>query len=73
LLEEQLRLASDEGALPEKLLEQGFTYEGRRVPLLGPQGIFKPRVLREIRLSITTIPIVEGETRPYSRFRRLAG
>jgi putative restriction endonuclease len=29
------------------------------------QGIFKPRVLREIPLSITTVPVVEGETRPY--------
>lgn len=32
---------------------------------MGPQGIFKPRVLREIPLTITTTPIVEGETRPY--------
>lgn len=64
-LEEQLRLASDEGVLTRRVLEQGFTYEGQRVPLMGPQGIFKPRVLREIPLSITTVPIVEGETRPY--------
>jgi putative restriction endonuclease len=32
---------------------------------MGPQGIFKPRILREMPLSITTVPIVEGETRPY--------
>ena len=32
---------------------------------MGPQGIFKPRVLRDIPLSITTVAVVEGETRPY--------
>jgi putative restriction endonuclease len=32
---------------------------------MGPQGIFKPRILREIPISITTVAIVEGETRPY--------
>jgi putative restriction endonuclease len=64
-LEEQSRLAGEDGALPRKLLEGGFTYEGDRVPLMGPQGIFKPRVLREIPISITTVPVVEGETRPY--------
>jgi putative restriction endonuclease len=64
-LEEQQRLAGDEGVLPRKLLSEGFVYEGQRVPLMGPQGIFKPRVLREIPLSITTVAAVEGETRPY--------
>ena len=66
-LEEQTRLAPEDGALPRELLARGFIYEGQRVPLMGPQGIFKPRVLREIPLSITTVPIVEGETRPYRR------
>ena len=28
--------------LPRDLLERGFDFEGRRVPLIGPQGIFKP-------------------------------
>ena len=32
---------------------------------MGPQGIFKPAVLREIPLSITTVPLVEGRPRPY--------
>jgi putative restriction endonuclease len=64
-LEEQRRLAPDEGVLTRKVLEQGFTYEGQRVSLMGPQGIFKPRVLREIPLSTTTVPVVQGETRPY--------
>jgi putative restriction endonuclease len=46
------------------VLAQGFTLEGQRVPLLGPQGIFKPRVCRR-PLSITTVPTREGQARPY--------
>lgn len=42
--------------LPRALLAAGFTLDGMRVPLLGPEGIFKPRVLPEIPLSITTAP-----------------
>ena len=42
--------------LPIDLLRRGFTYNGARVPLLGPQGIFKPAVLSELPLSITTVP-----------------
>jgi putative restriction endonuclease len=41
--------------LPRALLAQGFTFDGARVPLLGPQGIFKP-ALCELPLSITTSP-----------------
>jgi len=64
-LDEQRRLAGDEGVLPRRLLVDGFVYEGQRVPLMGPQGIFKPQVLRDIPLSTTTVAVVEGETRPY--------
>lgn len=63
-LEEQMRLVSD-GALAREVLQRGFIYDGERVPLVGPQGIFKPRLLREVPLSITTVPVVEGEERPY--------
>lgn len=42
--------------LPYQPLANGFMIAGQRVPLLGPQGIFKPRVLAEIPLSITTAP-----------------
>jgi putative restriction endonuclease len=42
--------------LPRKLLEQGFEFNGTRVPLVGPQGIFKPQILSEFPLSITTVP-----------------
>jgi len=38
-----------------KLLSDGFKLDGTRVPLLGPQGIFKPRVLSEVPLSVTTV------------------
>ncbi len=38
------------------MLATGFIFEGERVPLVGPTGIFKPRVLREVPLSITTAP-----------------
>ncbi|HEY1169430.1 MAG TPA: hypothetical protein VGE81_10710 [Candidatus Limnocylindrales bacterium] len=52
-LREQVDLRGD--VLPRALLEQGFVFEGGRVPLVGPQGIFKPRVC-DLPLSITTIP-----------------
>jgi len=44
-----------EDVLPRALLQAGFLYNGDRVPLLGPQGIFKPRLM-ELPLSITTTP-----------------
>ncbi|MFN2432717.1 MAG: HNH endonuclease, partial [Gemmatimonadota bacterium] len=47
------------------MLEQGFVFHGRRVPLLGPQGIFKPAVLPDMPLSITTVPVMPGRERPY--------
>ncbi len=42
--------------LPRSILAEGFVFEGTRVPLLGPQGIFKPGIMTEAPLSITTIP-----------------
>ncbi len=38
------------------VLALGFTYRGQRVPLVSQQGIFKPRVLPEMPLSIRTSP-----------------
>ena len=32
--------------LPWSVLSEGFVFDGRRVPLIGPQGIFKPGVRR---------------------------
>lgn len=40
--------------LPREMLARGFDFDGERIPLLGPQGIFKPRLL-ELPLSITTV------------------
>jgi putative restriction endonuclease len=51
--------------LSHAVLSKGFEFEGRRVPLLGPQGIFKPAVLPEMPLSIMTKAVVAGEARPY--------
>jgi putative restriction endonuclease len=45
-------------------LQQGFLFEGERVPLQAPQGIFKPRIC-SLPLSITTVPVKEGQQRPY--------
>jgi putative restriction endonuclease len=46
----------DEGVevLARDTLAEGIVVDGRRVPLLGPQGIFKPAVC-ELPLSITTV------------------
>jgi putative restriction endonuclease len=51
--------------LPWSVLSAGFVFEGKRVPLISQQGIFKPAVLPEMPLTITTAPIREGEPRPY--------
>ena len=52
-LAEQVSLQGD--VLPRYLLSEGFTIGQTRVRLVGPQGIFKPRLM-EIPLSITTSP-----------------
>jgi len=62
-LTEQTRLHGE--VVPRDLLERGFDFEGRRVPLVGPQGIFKPALLADMPISITTVPVKEGEARPY--------
>ncbi len=51
--------------LPWSVLSRGFDFEGHRVPLIGPQGIFKPAVLPEMPISVATSPEVEGRRRPY--------
>jgi putative restriction endonuclease len=52
-LSEQVQRHGD--VLPWKTLAAGFTLDGVRVPVVGPQGIFKPRVLPRLPLSITTV------------------
>ena len=51
--------------LPRQLLLRGFDFEGTRLPLMSPQGIFKPAILSDAALSVTTVPTVEGKQRPY--------
>lgn len=62
-LAEQSRIHGEE--LPYATLSRGFHVDGQRVPLLGPQGIFKPAILPELPLTLTTAPPVEGRDRPY--------
>src|SRR4029077_816092 len=61
-LEERARLHAD--TLPWQVLSRGIDFAGRRVPLIGPQGIFTPAILR-LPLSITTAPPVQGKQPPY--------
>jgi putative restriction endonuclease len=51
-LEDQVAVHGD--VLPRPLLQYGFELDGSRVPLISQQGIFKPKVLEEIPLSIST-------------------
>jgi putative restriction endonuclease len=53
-LSEQIN-AQGGDVLPRKLLEQGFEFQGQRIPLIAPQGIFKPKIL-DLPISITTAP-----------------
>ena len=53
-LDEQVNIHGD--VLPRSVLSQGFEFEGQRVPLVAPQGIFKPKLLAQMPLSITTTP-----------------
>lgn len=61
-LAEQTRLHGE--VLPREVLSRGFILDGTRVPLVGPQGIFKPAAT-DMPLTITTAPMVEGRERPY--------
>lgn len=51
-LEEQLLLHGD--LLPRTVLEEGIYFGSKRITLVGPQGIWKPKAL-ELPLSITTV------------------
>jgi len=51
-LDEQVALHGE--VLPWKLIAEGLSIDGERVPLVSQQGIFKPRVLPELPLSIRT-------------------
>ena len=52
-LNDQIKIHGD--VLPRVLLRKGFEFRGMRIPLVSPQGIFKPKQM-ELPLSITTSP-----------------
>jgi len=52
-LKKQVEIHGD--VLPRTLIQKGFEFQGQRVPLISPQGIFKPRIM-DLPLSITTTP-----------------
>ena len=52
-LSKQVKVHGD--VLPRKLLEAGFLFSDKRIHVIGPQGIFTPK-LSEYPLSITTSP-----------------
>lgn len=62
-LEQQTALHGE--VLPREVLQNAFTFEGEHVRLIGPQGIFKPRILPEMPISITTAPPTPGAPPPY--------
>jgi len=62
-LEAQTQVHGD--VLPHSVLAEGFVFEGRRVPLIAPKGIFRPAVLPDMPISITTVPPKQGEPPPY--------
>lgn len=51
-ISEQVNIHGD--VLPRSLLAEGFIFDNQRIPLVSPQGIFKPKILPEYPLSITT-------------------
>lgn len=54
-----------EASIPHTVLLRGFDFEGIRVPLISPQGIFRPAILPEVPLTIRTAPVGEHGERPY--------
>ena len=61
-LEKQTQIHGD--VLPRTVLAQGFNFNGERVPLISPQGIFTPRLMN-LPLTFCTVPPQMGKKRPY--------
>jgi len=62
-LAEQTRLHGE--TLERNTLSEGFIFRGQRVRLIGPQGIFKPKILEDLALSLTTVAPKPGRPRRY--------
>ena len=50
--------------LPTDVLQKGFEFQGRRVPLINPAGIFKPAIL-DLPLTFRTAPLSLRRQPPY--------
>lgn len=68
----QQKVIEYDDVLPYHEIKSGFVYNGNPIPLIGPQGIFKPRIIQYYPISITTSPnstyadkISEGSTISY--------
>jgi putative restriction endonuclease len=66
-LAEQARMRGEAWppVLPRSVLAEGFIFGDHRVPLVGPQGIFKPALLPSIPISIATAPPDPRKEAPY--------
>lgn len=62
-LAQMVRIHGD--VLPASVLRRGFEFDGQPVPLKSAQGIFKPAVLPELPLSITTAAPDPHRKAPY--------
>jgi len=51
---------------PQRVLREGFIFRDERVPLLSPQGIFKPAILPVYPLSFRTAPPSLRHAAPYA-------
>jgi len=52
----QQKVIEYDDVLPYTVIKSGFVYKGDTVPLMGLQGIFKPKVIQYYPISITTSP-----------------
>jgi putative restriction endonuclease len=53
-LQKQIEIYNE--VLPWDILSNGFKFKNVRVPLIGPAGIWKPQILKDYPISITTSP-----------------
>ena len=71
-LEQQVQLLGE--VLPLEVVRRGFSLDGQQVRLMNAiQGIFKPVVLSDMPLSITTTAPKEREKQPYDDVMTAAG
>lgn len=64
---QQMSIEYDD-VLPYHVIKSGFVYKGNSVPLMGPQGIFKPMAIKYYPISITNKPDMNFIRDRYERF-----